>query len=286
MRRGVVASICLLVLAYCDGHDPAGVPAPNNVAYPDERGNYDVSYPETWSRAKDQLTKLGSPNELLALATFRLRQGGGCAPKTALREAGSHDAIVFLVELTATRGKKPPPRPPTFEPVPDPQMNECWDTRVASYLFRDSGGRFQADVWLGDDATEATAQDAIDILDSLHFGTREDTGSFYERVQVVLEQRGFGRLRRASERDRRRAAPERELRAKVRRRLAKEAPHASLIDVTLAMFQSTHPRLGRYRKLTYVVHTGPFATGDCLDFYDAKTLHYDLGSCFLTDREL
>jgi hypothetical protein len=289
MKRILAAAVGAVLLSACalapDNPSSAGESS-QYLNYQDDRYNFDVSYPERWSRAEQQLTILGNPNELLALATFPLRGGGGCAPKAALREANSTDAIVFLMESTATSGPKPPPRPPSFDPLPQSEFDECWDAEVSTYKFRDSGGRFEVDVWLGHEATKQTKHEVIRILDSLHFRTREHEASFFDRVRTLLQHRAFGRLTPATEAQRSKAAPIRDLRAKVRRNLANHHPNARLIDVTLGVFTSTTKRLGDYRKLMYVVHTGPFSTGDCLDFYDAKTLHYDIGSCFLTDRDL
>lgn len=289
MNHIVIAALIVLVLTGCalGPESPTSAREPNRyVEYHDDRYNFDVTFPASWSRAEEEITILGNPNELLALATFPPREGGGCAPKLALREAGPADAIVFLVEFTATAGMKLPPRPPSFDPLPHPRSDECWGASVATYRFRDSGGRFQVDVWLGESATAQTRDEVIGILDSLRFTSREHEGSFLDRVRTVLKDRGLGRLTPATHRQREEAAPVRELRAKVRRKLAKHHPNARLIDVTLAVFTSTNERLGDYRKLMYVVHTGPFSTGDCLEFYDAKTLHADVGSCFLTDRDL
>jgi hypothetical protein len=289
VKRILFALFGLLLLSACAVRPETAAPAVDSSAYVDYHDddyNFDVTYPEHWSRGDEQLTILGNPNELLALATFPLPQGGGCAPKRALDEADSTDAIIFLVEFTATAGRKPPPRPPSFDPLPKPQMDDCWDAPVATYLFRDSGGRFQVDVWLGDHVSNQTKEEIIRILDSLRFSTREQEGSFFDRVNRILKQRDTGILSHATEEQRKGAVPLRELRAKVRRNLANHHPNARLIDVTLGVFTSTNKRLGSYRKLMYVVHTGPFSTGDCLDFYDAKTLHFEIGSCFLTDRDL
>ncbi len=289
MKRILTAVMTPLLLAGCplgpETRSSAPEP-PRYVDYHDDRYNFDITYPEDWSRAEEQLTILGNPNELLALATFPLPKGGGCAPKAALSEAGSTDAIVFLVEFTGAEQMIIPPRPPSFDPLPEPQIDECWDTPVSSHRFRDSGGGFQVDVWLGDHVTEATKKEITGALDSLRFGTREHEGSFFDRVNTILKDRDFGVLSHATKQEQAAAVPLRELRAKVRRRLPDHHRKARLIDVTLGIFMSTNERLGRYKKLMYVVHTGPFSTGDCLDFYDAKTLHYDLGSCFLTDRDL
>lgn len=289
MNRIVIAALMPLLLTGCalapESLSSARQPPPY-VDYHDDRYNFDVSYPEDWSRAEEQLTILGNPNELLALATFPLREGGGCAPKVSLAAASPTDAIIFLVEFTGTEGMKLPPRPSSFDPLPEPQIDECWDVPVATYRFRDSGGGFQVDVWLGDRVTEETRKDITRALDSLRFGTRERDGSFFDRVNRILKDREFGVLRPATEEQRRDAIPVRELRAKIRRQLSDHHPNARLIDMTLGIFTSTNGRLGSYEKLMYVVHIGPFSTGDCLDFYDAKTLHYDIGSCFLTDRDL
>jgi hypothetical protein len=289
MNRTLFGAFCLLLLTGCALGPESGTTAAASssyVEYHDDRYNFDVIYPQAWSRAEEQLTILGNPNELLALATFPLRKGGGCAPKTALAEAASTDVIVFVVEFTGAERMKLPPRPPSFDPLPEKRMDECWNAPVASYQFRDSSGGFQVDVWLGDHVTDETENQVTATLDSLRFGTREHDGSFFDRVNRILKDREFGVLMQATKEPRTNAVPPRELRAKVRRKLADHHPNARLIDVTLGIFTSTDERLGSYKKLMYVVHTGPFSTGDCLDFYDAKTLHYDIGSCFLTDRDL
>lgn len=288
MNRTLPGALALFLLAACAAtpttETPAAQPS-SRVQYHDERHNFDVTYPRAWSRADQQLTILGNPNELLALATFPLRDGGGCAPKGAVAAASPSDAIIFLVEFTGAQGMKLPPRPPSFDPLPEPQLDECWDAPVATQRFRESGGGFQVDVWVGDQVTEETKRDITAALDSLRFGTRERSGSFFDRVNRILKDRESGVLKPATEEQRSDAVPIRELRAKVRRKLAHHQ-RARLIEVGLGVFRSSSKRLGSYEKLMYVVHSGPFSTGDCLDFYDAKTLHYDIGSCFLTDRDL
>jgi hypothetical protein len=289
VNRTLSVAFGVLLLSACaqapEGPIPAAESSPY-VDYHDDEHNFGVTYPKHWSRAEEQLTILGNPKELLALATFPLREGGGCAPKRALEEASPTDAIIFLVEFTATTGMKLPRRPTSFDPLPTPHMDECWDIAVSTYRFQDSGGRFRVDVWLGDQASHQIRNETTEILDSLQFSTREHEGTFFERVSRVLEQREMGTLKRPTEEQREDAVPVRELRAKVRRKLANHHSKARLIDIALGVFKSTNKRLGHYRKLMYIVHTGPFSTGDCLEFYEAKTLRADLGSCFLTDRDL
>jgi hypothetical protein len=279
---GVLLSAC----TQAPERTPSATQSSPYVDYHDDEYNFDVTYPKRWSRAEQQLTILGNPKELLALATFPLRRGGGCAPKRALEKASPTDAIVFLVEFTATTGMKLPRRPTSFDPLPTPHMDECWGIAVSTYRFQDSGGRFRVDVWLGDQASHQTRNETTEILDSLQFSTREHEGTFFERVGRVLEQRDMGALRKPTKGERKDAVSVRELRAKVRRKLANHQSKARLIDIALGVFKSTNKRLGPYRKLMYIVHTGPFSTGDCLEFYEAKTLRADLGSCFLTDRDL
>ena len=288
MNHALCWAIALVLLSSCAAAprtETSAAASSSHVEYHDDLHNFDVAYPQAWSRAEEPLTILGNPNELLALATFSLREGGGCAPKGTLAAASPSDAIVFLVEFTGAQGMKLPPRPPTFDPLPEPHFDECWDAYVATYRFRDAGGGFQVDVWLGDRVTEETKSDITAALHSLRFGTRDRVVSFFDRVNRILEDRDFGVLKPATKEQRRDAVPRKELRAEARRKLARH-PSARLIEVGLGIFLSTSERFGSYEKLMYVVHSGPFPTGDCLDFYDAKTLHYDIGSCFLTDRDL
>lgn len=289
MNRILTALAILFLLSGCDlGSEgrPSAQGSSRDVDHHDERYNFDVSYPEGWFRAEEQLTILGNPNELLALATFPLQKGGGCAPKAARDEATSTDAIVFLMEFTGAVRMNLPSRPPTFDPLPEPEISECWEVPVATYRFRDSGGGFQVDVWLGDQIAAETKDDITAALDSLRFGTREREGPFFDRVVRVLEDREMGVLRHPTSAQRANAAPLRELEAKVQRRLGDHNSSAGLIDVTLGVFTSSGERLRLDDELMYVAHTGPFSTGYCLDFYDARTLRYTMGSCFLSDRDL
>jgi hypothetical protein len=262
---------------------PSPTPA-GQQTFHSESYNFDVTYPSTWTRAEEQLTILGEPDELLAIATFPPVEGGGCAPKDSVAAAEPDDAIVFLTEYSTVKGTNFPPRPDSFAPLPPPEPNDCWDTPVSVYQFRDQDGRFQAEVWTGPEASEQTRSEAAGILDSLVFGTRDGVGPFFDRVATYLRVKGSpNRIRRPTAAQRRRAAPTNKLRKKVRRRLG---PRAEYIEHVLAVFVSRDDRLGHFRRLTYVVHTGPFDTGDCLDFYNARTLDYYLGMCFITDRDL
>lgn len=269
---------------------PSPSPTPSqsrDQTFHSERYNFDVAYPASWSRATDQLTILGEPDELLAIGTFSLVEGGGCAPKDSVDAAGPDDAIVFLTEYSSVKGTDFPHRPDSFGPLRPPEPNDCWDVPVSVYRFRDQDGRFQAEVWVGPDASEHTRGEATRILDSLAFGTRDGIGSFFERVVTYLAAKESpNRVRRPSEAQRRRAASARALKKKVRRRLRRDDSNARFIEQTLVVHVSRDDRLGHFRRLSYVVHTGPFDTGDCLDFYNARTLDSYLGMCFITDRDL
>lgn len=287
MRKNAGLLVGLALFGACVGSPGDERPqAPGLVEDYDPRGNVRVTYPADWTRADRPLTNLGNPVELLALGTGALPAGGGCAPKAAVGAARPGDVIVFLVEDPATAGNEPPPRPETFAPLPPAKPDTCWDTAVSTYRFSDAGGRFQVDVWVGEAVDDRLERDLIAVLDSLEFGRGNDLAPFFARAEAVLKARGFGHLSQPAPDARHRAASMPALRAKVRRRLAREAPQARFIEATLAIFVSTNERLGRYRQLMYVVHTGSFDTGDCLDFYDARTLEYELGSCFLSARDL
>jgi hypothetical protein len=262
---------------------PAGSTTFHNYEY-----NFDVTYPSSWKRATEQLTILGEPDELLAVGTFDLVKGGGCAPKNSGAAAGPEDAIVFLTEYSSVKGTDFPPRPDSFAPLPPPEPNDCWDVPVSVYQFRDQDGRFEADVWTGAGASEQTRTEAADILDSLVFGTRDGVGPFFDRIVTYLRVKGSSsRIRRPSDARRRHAVSVRALKRKVTKRLRKsDSEHPRLIEHMLAVHVSKDDRLGHFRRLSYIVHTGPFDTGDCLDYYDARTLDYYLGMCFITNRDL
>ena len=271
-----------------DSATPTGSASPspgNPQTFHSESYNFDVTYPASWTRATEQLTILGEPDELLAIATFPPVKGGGCAPKDSVAAAGPDDAIVFLTEYSSVKGTNFNPRPDEFAPLRAPVPNDCWDVPVSVYQFRDRDGRFQAEVWTGDEASEQTRMEATGILDSLVFGTRDGIGSLFNRVSTFLRVKGFqDHIRRPTDAQRHRAAPARELRRKVRRRLRKE-PRADFIEAALVVYLPRHD-FGRHRYLSYVVHMGPFDTGDCLDFYHARTLEAGDEYCFITDRDL
>jgi hypothetical protein len=251
-----------------------------------ESYNFDVSYPAGWTRATEQLTILGEPDELLAVGTFSLVKGGGCAPKDSVAAADPDDAIVFLTEYSSVKGTNFPPRPDRFGPLVHPEPNDCWDVPVSVYQFRDQDGRFQAEVWAGPEASEQTRMEAAGILDSLAFGTRDGLGPFFDRIATYLRVKGSpDRVRRPAEAQRRHAAPVRQLGKKVRRRLRNE-PRAEFIEHVLAVYISRDDRFGHFRRLSYIVHIGPFDTGDCLSFYNARTLEGYQEMCFITDRDL
>ena len=256
------------------------------VTYRDRPGLFQVTYPESWSRAEDQLTALGNPNELLVLATGELERGGGCAPTGSLAAADPSDAIVFMVEFPGVQEPRPARRPRSFDALPPAEFDDCWDAEVSTFEFLDSGSRFHVDVWLGEAATKATSEEILAVLNSLQFDNRSRKEDFFTRADRLLRERRIGFLRLAD--DEKPSASKAELRAAVMRRLQREEPDARLLEVVLAEFVPTSERIhvGRSDGIMYVVRTGPFDTGDCLDLYNADTLDYEMGSCFVTEREL
>jgi hypothetical protein len=190
---GLVTKEVLTVKGTAGGKsDPAGPPSASpskgrSTTYRDSDDAYTLSYPAGWHRAERQLTRIADPREILALGTFGLPEGGGCAPSSAFRVFDATDALIFLTEyerhgpLSGDRKFKQDfkPRPSQFKgSMADPTLLECFPIPVQSLAFRDNGRFFNVFVAIGRSASEETRQDVWRILDSLRFeeGT-EGSGS-------------------------------------------------------------------------------------------------------------
>ncbi len=138
-------------------------------------------YPEAWHRAR-ALTNLVAPREVLALATYALRdraKAGECAPDTARADVPSGGAFVWLLEYRPVRGEvwadlardRFPPKPARFE-IRRGDLGEnlsCFLGPGYSMTFRAADRPFQLLVAFGGPPSDERLEEVEEILTGLRF---------------------------------------------------------------------------------------------------------------------
>jgi hypothetical protein len=181
----VCGVMTLLVLAACGQREPssaterAGDAVPGWTAHTDADRGYSISFPRSWHRATERMSRISEPRELLSLATVPLSWhdtdceafAGGAGVSM-----GPGDVVVTVWE----RGYDPdsdwldfPPRPRSFGPVPDaepagPGCGEPPGTMIHWRNFSEVGRHLHTLVRIGPNAQQTAADEAWQILDSLH----------------------------------------------------------------------------------------------------------------------
>jgi len=139
------------------------------VTHDDSDDAVTVSTPATWTWREDPVPALGEPRILFAAGTWDFPVGGDCGPEPALRDLSEEGALVWLLDYRfAANPEDFPPHPSLLSLSGRPEVFEC-ATGHPSYVvrFRDGFRYFQLHVALGDEASEATRRDAIDVLNTV-----------------------------------------------------------------------------------------------------------------------
>ena len=165
----------------------ATVPGPGLTIHRDQKRGYEVTFPSSWFRARENLTRrlLVDPREILTVATFplRLRRSERCyppfdAPVPALDRLGPRDALVSVQERIDIEHPVPDSRPRRFSLSPldlHYRGRDCARRTLgsASFIgFADQGRQFYAFVALGRAASSYTRGAVRRMLDSLVFERR------------------------------------------------------------------------------------------------------------------
>jgi hypothetical protein len=177
LRLGGV--LALLASGACGQSGPSPTAEqPVWTAHTDADRGYSVSFPASWHRASEPMSRISDPRELLSLATLPLgwRETDCEAFAGAAGVAmGTDDVVVTVWE----RGYAPdsdwrdfPPRPTHFGPVPDaePAGSGCGEppgTTIHWRNFSDSGRHLHTLVRIGAEAPPMAGAQAWGILDSL-----------------------------------------------------------------------------------------------------------------------
>jgi hypothetical protein len=169
--RGLVLTV-LAVLSGCGGGD-----APSWTTYSDSALGYSVSFPESWYRATEQLSRISEPHELFTVGTVALSwRATNCEAFAGSAGAGmgAQDVVVTVWERAHVRESEPdfPARPAAFGPAEDAERagDGCGEppgTTIHWRNFSDSGRYFHTFVRIGRDASPETAAEAWRVLDSL-----------------------------------------------------------------------------------------------------------------------
>lgn len=178
---GVMA---LLALGACGQREPpaaveqTGHSVPGWTAYSDPDRGYSISFPGSWHRATERMSRISEPREMLSLATMPLRwHHTDCEAFAGAAgvSMGPGDVVLTVWE----RGYDPhsewldfPPRPGSFGPVPntEPSGSGCGErpgTSIHWRNFSDSGRHLHTLVRIGPDAPPSAGSEAWQILDSL-----------------------------------------------------------------------------------------------------------------------
>jgi len=174
----VAAAVCS---ACGSAETPRGAEQPSDAATPAAQtldvpgAGLSIRYPAGWDATIRPLTEVVWPPERLAAATYplaALERGSNCNPGPALAALPREGALLHLFEYTERAGaprsaKDFPERPALFRLDPSSLLNYECAGRSYAVVFSDGGRRLQAHVWFGDDATESTRAEALEILNSL-----------------------------------------------------------------------------------------------------------------------
>jgi hypothetical protein len=174
----------LLAYGACGEHEPSS-PAertrdstPSWTAQTDAESGYSISFPYSWHRATERMSRISEPRELLSLATVRLSwRETDCEAfaGAAGLGMGPGDVVVTVWERgydTDSDWLDFPARPKSFGPVPNaepagPGCGEPPGTMVHWRNFSDSGRHLHTLVRIGPEARPRAGSQAWQILDSL-----------------------------------------------------------------------------------------------------------------------
>jgi hypothetical protein len=133
-------------------------------------------YPLGWVATSAPLTPVTSPQQVIAVASYRLPTdvagADGCEPKQALDAMPAGGAFIYGFEygqVSARLGirlSEFPPRPVHFA-LGRPTHSDCFG-QTPRYMFRfsDAGHAFQLEVTLGGHTSQATRAALLRVLDS------------------------------------------------------------------------------------------------------------------------
>lgn len=152
---------------------------PETKTYRDDELGFSVKYPSDWFRAKEAMTRLVNPREILTLGTISLdiedEELGDCAPVEPKSRLGPEDALVFVLERQFSDSEPDsedyPQRPAGFglDDLRGPEAVECWGNDILRTSFQDSGRAILVYVAFGEQVGSGQRQEVSDILGSLRF---------------------------------------------------------------------------------------------------------------------
>jgi len=124
--------------------------------------------PPGWSFLKGPSGPLAPPT-IFAVANYPIREGGQCAPTTALGDLPPDGALAWVIEYGSPLGNDFLPRPPRFSLDRSTlALYECSGIRP-TYLFRfvDQSRFFQVQLAFGDRAGQSVRDQMLSTLSSL-----------------------------------------------------------------------------------------------------------------------
>jgi hypothetical protein len=183
LARGIAVSVVVVVVGCGEGEQPpngqgTGYSRADWTVVSDPARGYSVSFPSSWEKATEQLSRISEPRELLSLATAALSwQPTNCEAFAGAAGVGmgSADVVVTVWERRGDRDSAWsdfPPRPEGFAEVGNaepagPGCGEPRGTMMHWRNFSDSGRHFHTLVRIGPEATQQAAAEAWGILDRL-----------------------------------------------------------------------------------------------------------------------
>jgi hypothetical protein len=185
MKRAILlVALSGALVAACGDHatrtaEEAELTPPGWTTYQSADWGYTVSFPTTWQRAENPVSRITDPREILSLGTFPLRyRPTNCEAfaGSAREDLGPTDAFLTILERGVDRGSEWldfPPRPKRFSPTPEnaegsePACGDRPGTDGRWLNFTDAGRHFHVQIVLGPDAPSTVRHDAWKILNSL-----------------------------------------------------------------------------------------------------------------------
>jgi hypothetical protein len=177
MRFLLLLGLALLAAA-CGG---AARPSAGTVSFRDPAVGVSGAYPAGWHQAR-ALTRLTDPREVVAIASFPLRDGskaGECGPSHPIEDMPRDGAFVWLLEYRPPRGDPWaevqradfPPKPTRFElrrSRLEPGTS-CFAGPGSTATFSAADRPFQLLVTFGSRPSDARLRDVEAVVDSLRF---------------------------------------------------------------------------------------------------------------------
>ena len=186
-----VGVVALLLLSGCGPRESASADQRPAAAvqgwldHSDASQGYSVSFPASWHRATERMSRIDDPRELLSLGTVPLRwQRTDCEAFAGAAGIGMGvgDVVLTVWERGYASGRSHfPPRPPRFGPVAGaepagPGCGEPAGTTIHWRNFSDSGRQFHTLVRVGPDAPPNEAAQVWHVLDSLRIDPDHQPG--------------------------------------------------------------------------------------------------------------